>query len=299
MSGISASPRLMAKPFFFGCGTTVDTFPVVVRPPDMPPTTCAPVMMDDIGCGHNIAGEVFKIDDSTLEAMDILEGVKAGFYYKRQTKVVMEEQREEVLCIAYFFPSQPELMKLPLIATYGDAEHSQFRPPPLRSEIADLCKPRRGAGHVLQTSAPCALQAHCLRLLPGQDILESLLNFVAGHRLPAVAVLTCVGSTAKTTLRPAGKPESRVFEDKFEIVSLTGTLSQSGHHLHMSISDPECRVFGGHVLHGCIVRTTAEIVLGLLDGVRFTRPLDDRTGYDELSINSTKRQRFGTVTENI
>ena len=43
--------------------------------------------------------------------------------------------------------------------------------------------------------------------------------------------------------------------------SLTGTLSPTGHHLHMSISDRDCRTYGGHVLEGCIVRTTAELVL--------------------------------------
>ena len=60
------------------------------------------------------------------------------------------------------------------------------------------------------------------------------------------------------------------------IVSMTGTLSRSGHHLHMSISDPECNVFGGHMLEGCIVRTTAEITLGIVSGVEFTRPMDPR-----------------------
>jgi len=40
-------------------------------------------------------------------------------------------------------------------------------------------------------------------------------------------------------------------------------------------------------MEGCIVRTTAEIVLGELQGVIFERPIDVRTGYDELSIVHT------------
>jgi hypothetical protein len=51
------------------------------------------------------------------------------------------------------------------------------------------------------------------------------------------------------------------FNGKFEIVSLSGTLSSSGHHVHMSIADCDGNVFGGHLMEGCLVRTTAEIVL--------------------------------------
>jgi predicted DNA-binding protein with PD1-like motif len=51
------------------------------------------------------------------------------------------------------------------------------------------------------------------------------------------------------------------YTGKFEIVSLTGTLSVGCHHLHVAIADSTGAVFGGHLLPGCVVRTTAEIVL--------------------------------------
>ncbi|KAL1522861.1 hypothetical protein AB1Y20_017827 [Prymnesium parvum] len=103
----------------------------------------------------------------------------------------------------------------------------------------------------------------------------------------AACVLSCVGSTGKTTLRPAGARAPRVFEQSpFEIVSLVGTLGADGHHLHLSIADEECVVRGGHALEGCIVRTTAEVVLGEILGVEFHRRQDERTGYDELFISS-------------
>ena len=38
-------------------------------------------------------------------------------------------------------------------------------------------------------------------------------------------------------------------DQHFEIVSLVGTLSHTGeHHLHMSLSDAEGHVIGGHVM---------------------------------------------------
>lgn len=57
------------------------------------------------------------------------------------------------------------------------------------------------------------------------------------------------------------------YTGKFEIVSLTGTLSAGCHHLHVAMADSTGAVFGGHLLPGCVVRTTVEIVL-----VRFLLP---------------------------
>lgn len=71
----------------------------------------------------------------------------------------------------------------------------------------------------------------------------------------------------------------------FEIVSLVGTLSggESG-HLHISLSDPEGHVIGGHVVGDLIVYTTAEVVIGDCTGAKFQREDDLETGYDELVI---------------
>ena len=41
---------------------------------------------------------------------------------------------------------------------------------------------------------------------------------------------------------------------------------------------------GGHLVEGCLVHTTAELVVGEAVGLVFSRPLDPATGYGELSI---------------
>ena len=69
-----------------------------------------------------------------------------------------------------------------------------------------------------------------------------------------------------------------------EILSLAGSLSPDGAHLHIAVADARGRVTGGHVAQGCIVRTTAEILLALLPDVRFRRAPDARTGCQELVI---------------
>jgi len=129
------------------------------------------------------------------------------------------------------------------------------------------------------------MKVHVLRLLPKQDLLKALLAYIKDQAIEAAVVISCVGSTGSTVLRPAGVPKPKVFKGSYEITSLTGTLGLRGHHLHLGISDAECKAYGGHLLEGTLVRTTAEIALGVVEGVRFTRPQDLRTGYDELSID--------------
>ena len=67
-----------------------------------------------------------------------------------------------------------------------------------------------------------------------------------------------------------------------EIDTVHGTVSANGVHLHISVSDVEGRVYGGHLKEGCIVRTTCELVVGALEDVVFDRVADEATGFDEL-----------------
>lgn len=63
-----------------------------------------------------------------------------------------------------------------------------------------------------------------------------------------------------------------------------GTLSGGG-HLHVSLSDVDGRVVGGHVMGDLVVFTTAEVVVGNAGGALFTREPDLQTGYNELVIS--------------
>jgi predicted DNA-binding protein with PD1-like motif len=54
--------------------------------------------------------------------------------------------------------------------------------------------------------------------------------------------------------------------------------------MHMTVSDKDGVCYGGHVLDGCLVETTAEVVLGRLDNLVFERSIDPKTGYLELQV---------------
>ena len=56
--------------------------------------------------------------------------------------------------------------------------------------------------------------------------------------------------------------------------------------LRFAIADSSGAVVGGHLCTGSLVRTTAELVIGLLPEWRFSRELDPATGYPELRIKA-------------
>lgn len=124
------------------------------------------------------------------------------------------------------------------------------------------------------------------RLLPGQDLIGELRRWVAEMELRAGYIAGAVGSLSEVSLRFAGLPESSISSGCFEVVSLIGTLDAKGEHLHMTISDPDGHVIGGHVMEGCIVRTTMELVIGVLTDVIFLRDHCPLSGYEELKISA-------------
>lgn len=128
------------------------------------------------------------------------------------------------------------------------------------------------------------MQTYALRLHPGEDPKLALYAFAQAHHLEAACVLICVGSLTKAVLRFANQEHATILEGHFEIVSLTGVFSIHGGHYHIAIADGQGRTYGAHLLEGCEVYTTAEIVVAALDSFQFLRSFDPQTGYPELVI---------------
>jgi predicted DNA-binding protein with PD1-like motif len=80
-------------------------------------------------------------------------------------------------------------------------------------------------------------------------------------------------------------------------VSLVGTLSTNGSHLHLAVSDSTGRTIGGHLLDGCRVYTTAEIVLAELPQLDFRRETDATFGYQELVVRPAANPVPGPAKE--
>lgn len=133
------------------------------------------------------------------------------------------------------------------------------------------------------------METFALRLNPGEDLKTSLVEFTRQHQIQAGFVVTTVGSLQQAAIRFAAQPNSQILQGRFEIVSVVGTLSPDGAHLHIALSDEQGATIGGHVDRGCIIYTTAEIVIGQSRVYQFSRSLDEQTGYQELQIRRTDK----------
>lgn len=127
-----------------------------------------------------------------------------------------------------------------------------------------------------------------VRLRPGDDLRQRIEKLVKTRHIRAGFILTAVGSLRSAVIRLADQKEATTFAGKFEIVSLVGTMGPDGVHLHISIADNTGKTIGGHLVDGCVIYTTAEIVIGDARGLTFSRMQDEETGFKELRVRRSK-----------
>ncbi len=132
------------------------------------------------------------------------------------------------------------------------------------------------------------ISVHAFRLKPGQDLRKEIELYVKENNIAAGWIATCVGSLTNYNIRFANQQNGNTGNGHFEIVSLTGTVSNNGSHLHISLSDSTGNTLGGHLLQGNIVYTTAEIVIQSAPNLIFKREKDGSTPWEELQIEKVK-----------
>jgi len=123
-----------------------------------------------------------------------------------------------------------------------------------------------------------------LRFEPHDDLKKRIAAFTHERNIQAGAIVSGVGSLEDVHLRFANRPEGTKLHGPHEILSLTGTLSVNGLHLHLSVADTNGQVTGGHLLDDNLVYTTAEIVIAVFTDISFKREIDPTYGYKELQI---------------
>ena len=104
-----------------------------------------------------------------------------------------------------------------------------------------------------------------LHLEPGSDLRASLEQLAVEHNA-AGFVLGVVGNLSRVAFQCPGRSEPSVLEGDLEIITLQCTLSPQGVHLHLSLSDADCQVWGGHLEHGTVVLKGADLLVGFLAG---------------------------------
>jgi predicted DNA-binding protein with PD1-like motif/glutaredoxin len=104
-----------------------------------------------------------------------------------------------------------------------------------------------------------------IHLEPGSDLRVSL-EQLAADQGAAGFVLGVVGNLSRAAFQCPGRPGPSVLEGDLEIITLQGTLAPHGVHLHLSLSDGDCQVWGGHLEPGTLIRSGADLLVGLLQG---------------------------------
>jgi len=128
----------------------------------------------------------------------------------------------------------------------------------------------------------------CKRLRRGDDLMAEIKKLCKERGISAGVVLSAVGCVSRARLRDASGVNIREIDRHMEIVSLNGTVSAARCHLHIALSAEDLSTIGGHLVEGCIINTTCELVIGILDGIIYGIEQDDETGYDEIVFNETQ-----------
>lgn len=123
-----------------------------------------------------------------------------------------------------------------------------------------------------------------LRLPPGSDLRREIEQVVAALPEQSGFVLSGIGSLSQASLRFAAAESSTLLVEPLEVLSLAGSVTPEGAHLHTSVSTASGRVLGGHLGYGCLVRTTAEVLIAVLPEWTLAREYDAASGYKELTI---------------
>ena len=129
------------------------------------------------------------------------------------------------------------------------------------------------------------------RLEPGEDILNIVESIVrdlginGGH-------LTCIGAVSSATLgyfdRKAQVYRSFTIDEDLEVVSCMGNITRLGNgdpvvHAHMIVADDAGKCYGGHLMPGCEVSVTIEVVIDVFEG-EVLRAKDELTGLNLLDL---------------
>ena len=129
------------------------------------------------------------------------------------------------------------------------------------------------------------MRLHPVRLLPGSDLRSAVEELASSLPEGSGFLVSGIGSLAHAQLRLANEANEQHVDGPLEIISVSGSISLEGAHLHMAVASASGHVIGGHVCRGCEIRTTAELLIAELPGYRLSREHDSATGFKELVVH--------------
>lgn len=121
------------------------------------------------------------------------------------------------------------------------------------------------------------------RLESGKDLLSEIERVIreAGVR---GGFLSVIGTLSKAVFGYYEKGGYKKIEIKelLEILSCIGNISEANNekviHAHITVSNRRGEAYGGHVLQGCTIGPTAELIIIEGENLILKRKLDEKTG---------------------
>lgn len=133
------------------------------------------------------------------------------------------------------------------------------------------------------------------RIPRGVDLITGIKEICKEHNIKHGYIPMCIGSLIDARIiyaipgedAPIGFVYSQPTDIKgpLELLYAQGLIGQEDTgelsvHVHMLVSDPNMRVFGGHTVEGGnIVAATGEIIIHELDEAEYIRQFDEGTGF--------------------
>lgn len=133
------------------------------------------------------------------------------------------------------------------------------------------------------------------RIPRGVDLITGIKQICNEHNIKHGYIPMCIGSLITGRIIYAIPDENAPIdfiyskpvdiEGPLELLYAQGLIGQEDTgelsvHIHMLVSDPNMRVFGGHTIEGGnIVAATGEIIIHELDEAEFVRQFDEQTGF--------------------
>ncbi len=120
------------------------------------------------------------------------------------------------------------------------------------------------------------------RLFEDEDLVEAVTQMAKERQIKA-GFFALIGTLKKAEMGffHKGQYEPIAMTERLEIVSCIGNISVKERdpvvHAHITVSNRKGKVFGGHVLPGCIVAATGELVLIEAPDSGLQRKLDEKT----------------------
>lgn len=139
-----------------------------------------------------------------------------------------------------------------------------------------------------------------VRMAPGDDLFGTTLKICREKGVKAGVILSAAGSLQKAVLRNVWKYPNpfpvtdgcRMFtpvNGPLELLQMSGNVTRTEQgepflHAHVTISlgRPEATCYGGHLVEGCTIFTTCELMIAELENIALMRLMDKHTRAGEL-----------------